>query len=171
MTSDPHTRPPSPRDTRLAVQLAIVGGTVAAAGLGAVASLDAQASYHALRQPSWAPSAAVFGPVWTILYALMATAACGVARHAPARAARAALAPYALQLARNAAWTWLFFRWHMGAWALAEVVALLAVVALTAWRFGRIRAWAGACLVPYLLWVGFATALTAALWQLNPTTL
>jgi len=68
-------------------------------------------------------------------------------------------------------WTWLFFRWHAGAAASVEVLVLLALVALTLRSFWRARSLAGWLMLPYLAWVGFASALTVAIWRLNPAVL
>ena len=84
------------------------------------------------------------------------------------RAARFALALFLVQLAINALWTWLFFGWHRGALAFADILGLWVLIAATLIAFWRIRPLAGALLVPYLLWVGFACALSYSVWQLNP---
>jgi len=76
-----------------------------------------------------------------------------------------------LQLALNALWSWLFFAWHLGAWAFADIVALWALVAATLACFWRVRRLAGALLVPYLLWVSFAAVLNYSVWRLNPQVL
>ena len=119
-------------------------------------------------RPEWAPPASLFGPVWTVLYALMAIAAWLVWRTRGVRGARGALALFVAQLALNALWTWLFFAWRRGAWAFAEVLVLWVAVAATTVAFARHRRAAGALLVPYLGWVTFAAALTWAVWRLNP---
>jgi tryptophan-rich sensory protein len=139
-----------------------------AAAIGSVASIRAATFYMQLAQPSWAPSASVFGPVWTILYTLMAVAAWLVWRADGFRAARVALGLFLVQLAVNALWSWLFFAWHRGALAFADIVLLLLLIVATLVAFWRIRPLAGALLVPYLLWVGFASALNYSVWQLNP---
>ena len=149
--------------------LALIGaGTVLTAAVGGIASISAQSFYQGLSQPAWAPPPAVFGPVWTVLYVMMALAAWLVVRQVGGAAARPAMALYAVQLLLNAAWTWLFFHWHLGAVAFVEVLVLWAIVALTGRAFWRIRALAGWLMLPYGLWVGFASALTFAMWQLNP---
>ena len=84
------------------------------------------------------------------------------------RAARGALLLFMLQLALNALWSWLFFAWHLGALALADIVLLWALILATLIAFWRVRPWAGALLVPYLAWVSVAAALNYAVWQLNP---
>ena len=68
----------------------------------------------------------------------------------------------------NALWSWLFFAWHLGGAALADVLLLWLLIAATTAAFWRIRPIAGLLLVPYLLWVTFASALNWALWQANP---
>jgi len=142
-----------------------------ASGVGAVASIRAAPFYGQLVQPSWSPPSSVFGPVWTILYALMGIAAWLVWRADSLRATRAALSLFLLQLAVNALWTWLFFAWSQGALAFADIVLLWLLVVATAVSFWRIRPLAGALLIPYLLWVSFAAALNFSIWQLNPQAL
>jgi translocator protein len=137
--------------------------------LGALASVDAPAFYASLTKPRWAPPAGVFGPVWTLLYLMIGTAAWLVWR-ARGRLSRAsgAMVPYGLQLALNALWSFLFFHGHHGALALIEVCALWFAILVTLVQFWRVQPAAGILLLPYLAWVSFATALTAATWHLNP---
>ena len=145
---------------------------VAVAGaLGSAASVGAAAFYGSLTLPSWAPPAGVFGPVWTILYVAMAVAAWLVWRRAGWRGARVALALFCAQLALNALWSWLFFAWHRGAAALADIALLWIVVLVVTVRFFRVSKVAGALLVPYLLWLTFAGALNYAVLQRNPARL
>jgi tryptophan-rich sensory protein len=143
----------------------------AASGIGAIASVQARDFYGQLAQPAWAPPSSVFGPVWTVLYALMAISAWLVWRRGGIRANRAALSLFLLQLALNALWSWLFFAWHLGGWAFAEIVVLWFLILATLVAFWRVRALAGALLGPYLAWVGFASALNHCVWQLNPQVL
>ncbi len=141
----------------------------AAAAIGAIASVDAAAFYAQLRKPSWAPPAGLFGPVWTVLYSLMGVSAWLVWR-APGRN-RAALALFVIQLVANALWSWLFFAWHRGALAALEVLLLLALIFATVRAFWQSSRIAAALLVPYLLWVSFASALTWSVWRSNPVVL
>jgi tryptophan-rich sensory protein len=152
----------------LAVWLALV---FAAATVGAVASIDAGAFYAQLVRPEWAPPAWVFGPAWTALYLLMGIAAWLVWRVGGYRAARGALTLFLAQLALNALWSWLFFGWHRGAWAFFDILVLWAFIVATLIAFWRVRRLAGVLLLPYLLWVSFASALNYAIWQLNPQSL
>ena len=139
-----------------------------AATIGGTASINAGSFYTELVRPEWAPPSWVFGPVWTALYVLMAIAAWLVWRVDGFRAARAALTLFLLQLALNALWSWLFFGWHRGALAFADVLLLWVFIVATLVAFWRVRPLAGALLGPYLLWVSFAAALNYAVWQLNP---
>jgi benzodiazapine receptor len=145
-----------------------LGITAGAAALGAVASVDSRDFYAALAKPAWAPPARVFGPVWSVLYLLMAVAAWLVWRTGGWSAAKGPLALYVAQLALNALWTWLFFRWRSGGWALLEILVLWSVLLLALVGFWRVRAAAGMLLLPYWAWVTFAAALTAAIWRRNP---
>ena len=142
-------------------------GSFIAAGIGGAASIQAGPFYNQLVRPEWAPPASVFGPVWTVLYALMGIAAWLVWRVGGFGAARTALLLFLVQLALNALWSWLFFAWHRGALAFADILLLWALIVATLIAFWRIRPLAGALLVPYLLWVSFASALNYSVWQLN----
>lgn len=143
----------------------------AAAAIGARASIQAAAFYQQLAQPAWAPPSAVFGPVWTLLYALMGLAAWLVWRRGGWAMRRAPLGLFVVQLAANALWSWLFFGWHRGGWAFAEIVLLWLLIVATLVAFWRVRPLAGALLLPYLAWVSFASLLNFAVWRLNPLVL
>jgi tryptophan-rich sensory protein len=106
-----------------------------AAALGAVATRQAPEFYAQLVRPDWAPPGWLFGPVWTVLYALMGIAAWRVWRKA---GFGSALYLFLAQLALNALWSWLFFAWRLGAAAFAEVVVLWALIAATLAAFLRI---------------------------------
>lgn len=142
-----------------------------AAGIGAAASIHAGAFYAQLVRPDWAPPAAVFGPVWSALYALMGIGAWLVWRASGFRGARVPLFLFVTQLAVNALWSWLFFSWHLGAWAFADILVLWLLIVSTSFLFWRVRMLAGVLLIPYLLWVSFASALCYSVWQLNPQAL
>jgi translocator protein len=146
--------------------LAWLAVAFATGALGALASIEAASFYAQLNRPAWAPPASVFGPVWTTLYAMMGVAAWLVWRRTGA--AHRALALFLAQLVANALWSWLFFAWHQGALAFADVWLLLALIAATLLSFWRIHRVAGLLLVPYFFWVAFASVLTCAVWQNNP---
>ena len=141
--------------------------SLAAAAIGGVPSIQASSFYTHLVRPGWAPPPSVFGPVWTFLYVLMGIAAWLAWRVGGFRAAKSALTLFLLQLAFNALWSWLFFGWHRGALAFAEILMLWALILSTLIAFWRVRPWAGVLLVPYLLWVSFACMLNYSIWRLN----
>jgi tryptophan-rich sensory protein len=145
--------------------------TFAAGAIGGLASVNAAGFYGQLVQPSWAPPAWLFGPVWSVLFVLMGVAAWLVWRDHGFHGAPTALKLYVVQLVANALWTWLFFAWRQGALALAEIGVLWLLIALTISQFWRLNKLAALLLVPYLAWVTFAAALNLALWLLNPSLL
>jgi tryptophan-rich sensory protein len=123
--------------------------------------------YRALVHPSFAPPNWLFGPVWTLLYALMAFAAWRITQ-APASPLRTwGLALFLVQLALNLAWSWIFFRQHAIGVAVAEIVLLWVAIAATTLVFARISPFAAGLMAPYLAWVAFAALLNAAYWRLN----
>ena len=126
--------------------------------VGAVASIQAKSFYGELLQTA----------MRAVLYGLMAIAAWLVWRSGGFRTHPIALSVFLGQLVVNALWSWLFFVWHLGAWAFADTVLLWILIMATLICFWRVRPLAGVLLLPYLLWVSFASALNYALWQLNP---
>jgi tryptophan-rich sensory protein len=137
----------------------------AAAALGAAFPPDAW--YAALSKPWFQPPNWLFGPVWTALYTMMAIALWRVWRLPPSPARRTALLLFAGQLALNAAWTPVFFGARAIGAALIVLLVLVAIVGVTIVRFWSLDRLASALLWPYLAWIGFASALNAALWWLN----
>jgi translocator protein len=142
-----------------------------AAAVGALASIQARTFYELQAKPDWAPPAGIFGPAWTVLYAMMGIAAWLVWRRGGWAAQRLPLMLFVAQLVLNAAWSWLFFVWRIGGAAFGDIVLLWLLIAATLACFWRVRMVAGALLIPYLAWVGFAAALNYSLWRLNPQTL
>lgn len=120
--------------------------------------------YGQLAKPSWTPPSWLFGPVWTVLYLMIAFAAWLVWR---TEGWQGALSLWAVHLLLNLAWSGLFFGLRSPGLAFAEIVALWLSILLTLVIFWKVRRAAGALLVPYLLWVTFAMALNFAVWRLN----
>lgn len=140
----------------------------AAAALGTVANVsEIRTWYVTLDKPSWTPPNWVFGPVWTILYALMAISAWIIWDRLGWRRAQPALALFGGQLLLNVAWSWLFFNQHSPGLAFADIAALWIAIAATLSVFARTSATAAGLLVPYLLWVTYAAALNYAIWMMN----
>jgi tryptophan-rich sensory protein len=146
----------------------IVAATFLAPGLGsAFAGRSVSGWYLTLARPSWTPPGWVFGPVWTLLYTMMAVAAWLVWRRGGWAAARAALALYVVQLVLNAAWTGLFFGLRMPGVAFAELAVLWVAILATTAAFWRHSAAAGVLMLPYIAWCTFAAALNFAIWRMN----
>jgi tryptophan-rich sensory protein len=138
------------------------------AGAGSVfTSSSVSTWYPALRKPAWNPPAWIFGPVWTVLYLMMATAAWLVWRKRGFGGGAGALWLFALQLMLNALWSPLFFGLRNPLAGLVDIVPLWAAILATMVSFWRISPLAGALLVPYWLWVSFATALNFTIWSMN----
>ena len=138
--------------------------------LGGLATAPAIPTWYAtLVKPTWTPPGWVFGPVWTVLYALMGIAAARVwIRHRQTSAGKRSLALFGAQLALNAEWPVLFFGLKAPGAALVSIAILWAtILALIVWWW-RLERTSAALLIPYLAWVSFATALNAAIVRLNP---
>lgn len=151
--------------------LALVGWVLLLVGMGAGSGMlfGPDAWFAALEKPAWNPPSWLFGPVWTTLYAMMALALWLVRREPEAQDGRRKRAQglFALQFALNMAWTPVFFGLHSPSMALITIGLLWVTLLATMLAFFKVRVLAGALLVPYLLWVSFATALNGAIWQLN----
>lgn len=136
-----------------------------AAGIGSLATTPNIPNWYAgLAKPSWTPPSWLFGPVWSVLYLSMAVAAWLVWRRGNALKP---LTLFAVQLAFNAAWSWLFFGLHNPGMAFVDIVLLWAAIAATMVAFWFRSAVAGILFVPYLSWVSFAAVLNFTLWRLN----
>lgn len=146
--------------------LAFIGANAAAAMGGAV--FRPGPWYAAIKKPSWTPPNWLFGPVWTVLFGMIAVSGWLVWTSGAAPAAVSlAIAVYAAQLVLNFLWSALFFGLKSPGYALLDLVALwIGVVATMAlfWPIDMAAAW---LLAPYLLWVSFAGVLNAAIWRLN----
>lgn len=148
----------------LALWLVVVA---AIALVGSSATLPKIPTWYAgLAKPSFTPPNAVFGPVWTILYVMMAVAVWRIGAAEDA-ARRRAVALFVLQLACNAIWSPVFFGLEAPRLGLAVILMLLISLAATIAAFWRIDRLAGLLLAPYLAWVCYATALNAAIVALN----
>lgn len=157
-----------PHHTKASQALALIGSVLVPLGLGALGGLLTDSGWYVeLQRPAFAPPGWLFGPVWTVLYSCMGTSAWLVWRAAGWRGAKQALTLYAAQLALNAAWTPIFFGLRQIGWAFGEILVLLGFIVATIVAFRRVDWRAAALLVPYLLWVAFASVLNGSLWILN----
>ncbi|HEX5532549.1 MAG TPA: tryptophan-rich sensory protein [Actinomycetales bacterium] len=146
-------------------------GVTAAAVLGSLGTDVRSTWYRDLRKPSWQPPGAVFGPVWTTLYALIALGGARALDAAPDEAERTRIARgLATNLTLNAGWNWLFFRARRPRLAFIELVLLLVSTFRLTRRAARVDAGAGRMLTPYLVWTSFAAALNADIARRNRDT-
>lgn len=139
-----------------------------AAGLGAAATTSSVTSwYRTILKPTWTPPDWIFGPVWTVLYLLMAVSAWLVWQSGRGTNCRRALTWFGVQLGLNSLWSVLFFGLHRPGWAFAEILLLWLAIAATAFEFRPHSVIAAWLLAPYLAWSSFAAGLNCVIWQMN----
>jgi tryptophan-rich sensory protein len=141
--------------------LLILGATGAVSALGgAVTTPEIDGWYRTLQKPPFNPPDWIFGPVWTLLFLMMAAAAWLVVRaRGGLWAARREMTLYGVQLVLNLAWSVLFFGLRSPDLAFAEIFLLLAAIVANGMAFHRVRPLAGWLFVPYFAWVSFASVL------------
>jgi tryptophan-rich sensory protein len=142
---------------------------VAASVLGSLATMPNIPTWYAgLVKPGFTPPNWLFGPVWTLLYAMMAYAMWRILSLPDSLPGRStAIATFFVQLALNALWSWAFFGAHSPAAGLVVILAMIVAIVATIRAFWPLDRAAAYLLVPYLVWVAYATALNAAVWRLN----
>jgi len=124
--------------------------------------------YSTLVKPSLNPPAWVFGPVWTTLFALMGIAAFLVWKKGlERRDVKIALGIFIVQLVINTLWSIIFFGLHSPGGAFVEIIFLWLAILTTIIAFAKISKPAAWLLVPYILWVSFASYLNFMIWILN----
>jgi benzodiazapine receptor len=125
--------------------------------------------YAALEKPFFNPPNWLFAPAWITLYLLMAIAAFLIWRKGLGqKGVGAALVVFLVQLVLNALWSVVFFGLRSPLWGVVVILALWVAILLTIIRFFRLSTAAGALMLPYILWVSFASVLNIAIWVLNP---
>ncbi|HET6710222.1 TspO/MBR family protein [Amycolatopsis sp.] len=154
----------TPRRNQWLMLAGFLGVVAVVAVVGGLAAMSASEVYARLEQPSWAPPAGTFGPVWTVLYVTIAVAGWLYWR---TDGETRGFAAYGIGLLFNLLWTPLFFEGRAAGLALADIVLLDVVVVVTIVLFGRRSKAAAALLVPYLGWILYATALNTAVIVLN----
>jgi translocator protein len=124
--------------------------------------------YDTIVKPSWNPPGYLFGPVWTVLYLLMAISLWLVWKSdAPKNQKLEACLIFASQLFLNFWWTILFFKLECPLCAFVEILVMICLILITIYKFSAISKTAAWLLVPYISWVCFATILNYKLWVLN----
>ena len=123
--------------------------------------------YPTLIKPAWTPSGTIIGLIWTILYGLIAVAVWVVWLNDGPDKRRSPLTLYGLQLFLNLAWTFIFFGLRSPEIAFIEIIVLWITICATLVSFCKVSMFAGALMVPYLMWVSFAVALNFMIWRRN----
>lgn len=140
----------------------LVGGIA-----GFITATNVKEWYPALNKPFFTPPNALFAPVWTLLYLLMGISLYLILRSPASPARRRAIVIFLTQLFFNFWWSFIFFSFHQVGIALVVIVSLLISIVLMIRTFYKVSSTAANLQWPYLAWVGFATALNAAIWWLN----
>lgn len=150
---------------RLLISIAVPLAVGAIAGIAT--SNNVNTWYPELNKPSFNPPNWLFGPVWTVLYIMMGISLYLVWNKPAGEPRRRAITVFFIQLALNFLWSFVFFEWHQIGWALADISLLWLTLLWCIILFAKIHRTAAWLLVPYILWVSFATALNASIFMLN----
>lgn len=145
----------------LAIPLAIGG----ISGFATVTGIDSW--YYAVNKPVFNPPNWIFAPVWTSLYAIMGIGLFLIWQSPLSKERSNALTIFAIQLALNFVWSFLFFFFENPGLALIEIVFLWMSILMMIFYFRKVKTLAGNLQIPYLIWVSFATCLNSAIWWLN----
>jgi len=141
---------------------------LAVGSIAGIATADAIKSWYAgLAKPAFNPPGSLFGPVWTLLYILMGISLFLIWRAPRGMARTRALWVFAIQLALNFAWSFLFFSFHQIGWAFAEILLIWIAVLTMILLFARVNKTAALIQIPYILWVSFASVLNGTVWWIN----
>ena len=137
--------------------------------VGSIFSVNSIPGWYAhLAKPAFNPPGWVFGPVWTILYALMGIAMYLIYRHRQQNSSVGfALGFFSAHLVVNASWSIIFFGLHQLVWSVGVIILLWLMIAYSIYLFSKINRMAAWLLAPYLLWVSFASVLNWTVWMMN----
>lgn len=139
--------------------------------VGAIAGMATASSilnwYVYLNKPWFNPPNWIFGPVWTVLYILMGIALYLIWRLPVSAERNRAMLLFFVQLLLNFAWSFIFFSFHQIGWALVNIICLGISIIATIYSFFLLSKKASWLLLPYIVWVSFATILNFSIWQLN----
>ena len=149
----------------LLIGLVVVCNLIGA--LGAVWTSSDGEWYKGIEKPSFNPPSWVFGPVWTLLFSLMGIALYLVWVAPSSRIRTIGLVLFGVQFVFNVLWSYLFFGMNNPLASLVEIFVLLFFIVLTGIYFYMVNKFAGYLLIPYFLWVGFASFLNWSIWSLN----
>lgn len=135
--------------------------------IGHLTAGDVASWYRTLNRPSFTPPNLVFPLVWVCLYVCLATVGWRLSNHLDVSPGKLCFSLFGVQMVMNWGWSFLFFKFHLTGAAFAWIlimIALTATLILKSWDLDRIAA---ILLGPYLLWIGFASALCGMIWVLN----
>jgi len=150
---------------KLVVSLLI---TLAVGLIAGLATASAIGTWYAhLEKPSFNPPNWLFMPVWSLLYILMGISLYLVWKKPDTPQRNMALTIFSIQLVLNFIWSFIFFNLQRIGLALADIILLWLFILLTINTFRHLSKTSAALLVPYLLWVSFATVLNMAIYKLN----
>ncbi len=158
----------SSRTVYLMIGFAIL--SLLAGFLGTIVTITGPDSWFALEliKPAWQPPNFLFAPVWTTLSILMGIAAGLVfAQGWEKKEVKIATVVFLIQLALNVLWSYMFFSWHLLLGSTIEIIVLWVMICVTMYLFYKVKPAAAYLLIPYILWVTFATVLTATIWMIN----
>lgn len=162
----------SSREGKVARVIKLVVCVLVCLGVSYVGSLLTTPSiptwYAALQKPPFNPPNWIFAPVWLTLFVLMGLSAFMVWDKGLARKeVRIGLGLFVAQLALNLTWSGVFFALRSPLWAFVDIIALWILILLTTIWFFRVSRLAGMLMIPYILWVSFASVLNLAIVVLN----
>jgi tryptophan-rich sensory protein len=158
------------KKSAVATALVFGGAVTAAAVLGSIfkpGRVTTRDWYDALEKPPFNPPNTIFAPVWTTLYVMIAAAGYRIARSDDTPERSRALGWWSSQLALNAAWSPLFFGAKKAELALADIVLMLGAISACILTARKVDRTAAALLLPYLVWVSFATLLNEEIVRRN----
>ncbi|CAN5505443.1 tryptophan-rich sensory protein [soil metagenome] len=125
-----------------------------------------QSWFQSLNKPSFNPPGWVFSPVWSVLYLMMGTSL-GIIRYSENKLKQTAIAVFSIQFLLNFSWSIVFFKFHMIGTSLIIILLLFMSILLTIFIFKKINRTSAFMLIPYFLWVSFASMLNVSFWILN----
>lgn len=135
--------------------------------LGAIWTSSDRSWYDGIKKPSFTPPGGVIGAIWTLLFTLIGISLYLVWTSPSSSIRLIALILFAVQFVFNVAWSYLFFRLNKPFLSFIEILILLGLIIATAFYFFKIDKNAGYLLIPYFLWVSFASFLNYSIWKLN----
>lgn len=124
--------------------------------------------YSTIKKPGFNPPNWIFGPVWIVLFVMMAVALYLVWISGTGTGNKnLAITVFMVQLGLNILWSYLFFYFKSPGWGVVEIIVLWIFILITILLFLPVSRWAGYLMIPYFLWVTFASVLNFSIWHLN----